>query len=118
MKFSLFKKQRQTPKKPIRKIVVSINPLVIKDLKPKIRSLRSESGFTLVELMVSVAITGILMVGISTFFSSTFSAMFRAQNRAGSTARQFAVNEIVRDKFTTLKTLVDSGTDWMLSINK
>ncbi|MFH0838342.1 MAG: prepilin-type N-terminal cleavage/methylation domain-containing protein, partial [Patescibacteria group bacterium] len=29
-------------------------------------------GFTLVELMVSVGITAILMLGIATFFSSTF----------------------------------------------
>ncbi len=118
MKFSFFKKQRQTQKKPIRKIVVSINPLIIKDAKFEVRSSKFKRGFTLVELMVSVAITGILMIGISTFFSSTFSAMFRAQNRAGTTARQFAVNEIVRDKFTTLQTLVDNGADWMLSINK
>ena len=61
-----------------------------------------DKGFTLVELIVSVAITGILMLGISVFFSSSFQGLFRAQTQTTNTEKQYAINEIIRDKFTTL----------------
>jgi len=60
-------------------------------------------GFTLAELIVSVAITGILMLGISVFFSSTFQGLFRAQTQTVNTEKQYVINEIIRDKFTTLE---------------
>ena len=66
----------------------------------------SPTGFSLVELMVSVAISAILMVGISIFFSSTFRNMFDAQNQAQNTEKQFVVNEIIRNKFATLKDVI------------
>src|SRR5512136_1238485 len=51
-------------------------------------------GFTLVELIVSVAITGILMLGISAFFSSTFQNLFKTQTQTTNTEKQYVVNEI------------------------
>lgn len=69
---------------------------------------RKLRGFTLVELMVSLAITSLLMLGLSVFFSSTFSQLFQASNQATNTQRQFAVNQIVRNKFENLKALINS----------
>jgi hypothetical protein len=71
--------------------------------------------------MVSVALTGILMVGMSVFFSSTFRNMFQAQTQSANTEKQFAVNEIIRDKFTTLNHLVEEDSvkkEYILSLNK
>ena len=65
-----------------------------------------KKGFTLAELIVSVTITGILMLGLSTFFSSAFHNLFRVQTQTANTERQFAVNEIIRDKFSSLDYLV------------
>ncbi len=68
-------------------------------------------AFTLVEIIVSIAITGILMIGISAFFSSTFSTIFRVQNESVKTEKQFVVNEIIRDKFTKVKSVIDFGSN-------
>ena len=73
------------------------------------RSHKTTQGFTLVELIVALAITGILMLGLSTFFSSTFHNLFQAQSQASTTQRQFVVNEIIRDKFASLKNLVEDN---------
>ena len=75
-------------------------------------------GFTLAELIVSVAITGILMLGLSTFFSSTFHNLFRAQTQTANIGRQFAVNEIIRNKFNSLDYLVEDSPDRILSFNR
>jgi prepilin-type N-terminal cleavage/methylation domain-containing protein len=66
----------------------------------------SNCGFTLVELIVSMAIAGVLMVGLSTFFASTFHNLFLAQNENSNTERQYAVNQILADKMSTVKTLI------------
>ncbi|MBN2306838.1 prepilin-type N-terminal cleavage/methylation domain-containing protein [Candidatus Peregrinibacteria bacterium] len=68
------------------------------------------SGFTLVELLVSVGITAILMVGISTFFSSTFRNMFIAREKVTNTQSEFVVNTILNGKFANTVSLVDGGT--------
>gem|GEM_PF-2230669 len=67
-----------------------------------------------------MTITSILMLGLSVFFSSTFSNLFRIQTQSANTERQFAVNEIIRDKFNTLEYLVeeDPGNEWILSFNQ
>jgi len=65
-----------------------------------------ENGFTLVELIVSVSITALLMLGMSTFFSGTFRSVFDIQQKAESEQGQFTVNEILRDKFETLDSVV------------
>lgn len=53
-----------------------------------------------------MAIAGILMVGLSTFFASTFHNMFQAQAENAATERQYAINQIVADKMSTVKTLI------------
>jgi len=64
-------------------------------------------GFTLVELTVSVAITGILMLGISAFFSSSFQNLFTAQTETTNIENQYAINEIIRDKFLSLDKILN-----------
>lgn len=56
-------------------------------------------GFTLVELIVSVGITAVLMVGMATFFSSTFRNMFAAREKVTNSQGQFVVNTILGGKF-------------------
>jgi prepilin-type N-terminal cleavage/methylation domain-containing protein len=70
----------------------------------------SDCGFTLVELIVSISIAGVLMVGLSTFFASTFHNMFQAQEDNSNIERQFAVNQIVADKMGTAESLVNLDT--------
>lgn len=68
--------------------------------------------------MVSLAITSILLLGLSTFFASTFHNLFEAQNQAADTEKQFVVNEIIRDKFMTIQKLVSFDTEEVLIMNK
>ncbi len=56
-------------------------------------------GFTLVELLLSVGIASIMMVGISAFFSSTFRNMFTAREKVSNTQSQFVVSTILGGKF-------------------
>ena len=67
------------------------------------------TGFTLVELLVSVGITAILMVGLSTFFSSTFRNMFMAREQVATGQEEFVVNTILNGKFAHALS-VDSGS--------
>ncbi len=67
------------------------------------------SGFTLVELMVSVGITAILMMGVATFFSSTFKNMFEAREQVTSTQENFVVNTILGGKFVNVVKLEELG---------
>jgi len=69
-----------------------------------------KGGFTLAEVIVAMAITGILMIGISTFFTSAFSNIFRVQNESAETQKQFTANEIIREKFTKIKDVVKIGS--------
>jgi prepilin-type N-terminal cleavage/methylation domain-containing protein len=68
----------------------------------------NQKGFTLVELIVSMAIASVLMVGLSTFFASTFHTLFQAQAESASTERQYAVNQIMADKFGNMKALASN----------
>ncbi|MBN2095771.1 hypothetical protein JW752_00015 [Candidatus Peregrinibacteria bacterium] len=70
------------------------------------------------ELIVSVAITSILMLGLSVFFSSTFHNLFQAETQQKNLGHQFAVNEIIRTKFNALDDLVENNGDSVLSLNK
>lgn len=68
-------------------------------------------GFTLIELMVSVSLTAILMLGIATFFSGTFQNMFLAREKVANTQGQFVVNTIIGGKFVNVDQLeYDGGT--------
>jgi prepilin-type N-terminal cleavage/methylation domain-containing protein len=78
----------------------------------------TQKGFTLVELIVSMAIAGVLMVGLSTFFASTFHNLFQAQTENANTERQYAVNQILADKMSTIKTLVSFDPASVLTLNQ
>jgi prepilin-type N-terminal cleavage/methylation domain-containing protein len=78
----------------------------------------NQGGFTLVELIVSMAIASILMIGLSTFFVTTFHNLFQAQAENSGVERQYAVNQIIGNKFETLDTLLDFQPDHILSLNK
>lgn len=66
-------------------------------------------GFTLVELMVSLAITSILMLGMAAFFSSTFKNMFIQGEKIASTQGQLLANTILSGKFLNMKGLKELG---------
>ncbi len=74
-------------------------------------SVTTQQGFTLVELIVSVGIAALLMVGLSLFFSTTFKNMFVARETVGSTQSQFVVNTILNGKFRGAKAVVDGGAN-------
>lgn len=59
----------------------------------------------MMELMVSVGLTAILMVGVATFFSSTFRNMFIAREKVTNTQSQFVVNTILGGKFVNVESL-------------
>lgn len=63
---------------------------------------KKAKGFSLIELIVSVSIAAVLMLGMSVFFASTLHNTFITQDRAMKTQGQFTVNEIIRDKFMNL----------------
>jgi len=75
-------------------------------------------GFTLVELIVSMTIAGILMLGLSTFFASTFHNIFQAQTDSANSQRQYAVNQIVQDKLMTIDSVIDFDPSYILTFNK
>jgi prepilin-type N-terminal cleavage/methylation domain-containing protein len=78
------------------------------------------NGFTLVELIVSMAMASVLMLGLSTFFASTFHNLFQAQSDNAATERQFAVNQILEDKFASMDQLLamNGAKDSVLLFNK
>ncbi|MBU0705631.1 prepilin-type N-terminal cleavage/methylation domain-containing protein [Patescibacteria group bacterium] len=78
---------------------------ITKKIFQSIEKNTDKNGFTLVELMVSVGITAILMLGITTFFSSTFRNMFAAREEVASTQEQFAANTILGGKFVNVDRL-------------
>lgn len=65
-----------------------------------------------------MAIAGVLMVGLSTFFASTFHNMFQAQAENTATERQYAINQILADKMGTVETLVDFDPAHVLTFNR
>lgn len=73
------------------------------------KSIKQNIGFTLVELIVSVGITAVLMIGISVFFSSTFRNMFAAREEVGNTQGQFVVSTILDGKFVNAQKVQQLG---------
>lgn len=71
----------------------------------KNRNLKFEKGFTLVELIVSVTITAILMVGMSAFFSSSFRNVFEAREKTSNLNSQFLTSLILQEKMTESQAL-------------
>lgn len=79
-------------------------------------------GFTLVELMVSLAITSILLLGLSVFFSSTLKQLFLDQQLVSQRQQQFLAQEVIRQKFSGLEEVVSLENDqlnlpWLLVRN-
>ena len=71
----------------------------------------SEAGFTLVELIVSVTITAIIMVGVSAFFASSFHNVIITQNELDESQGQFNTNNIIRDKLTGVEEIIEISLD-------
>ncbi len=69
-------------------------------------------GFTLVELIVSVAITAILMVGISVFFSSSFQNLLAAQQKLDRAQGELVLSSILTKKFNRADQLLEMGDDF------
>lgn len=80
------------------------------------KKIYKKDGFTLVELMVSVGLTAILMVGVATFFSSTFRNMFVAREKVANTQEQFVVNTILGGKFVNVAMLQDISPDGFYTV--
>ncbi len=59
----------------------------------------------MVELMVSMGITVIFMVGMTAFFSTTFRNMFDAREKVTNTQGQFVVSTIMDGKFVNVESL-------------
>ncbi len=57
------------------------------------------------------------MIGLSTFFTTAFSNLFIAQEKAQNTQNQFVINEIIRDKFMNLDSVIDLETDSVIVYN-
>jgi type II secretory pathway pseudopilin PulG len=76
------------------------------------------SGFTLVELIVSVGIASLLMVGLSVFFAGTFRNMFTAREQVTNSQSTFVVNTILNEKFRSAeKVLQNNGTSAVIQNN-
>lgn len=78
-------------------------------------------GFTLVELTVSLAIAGILMLGLSAFFAGSFGTLFNAQQDAEREQKKFVISEIIRQKFRNIDSIVaggGGGDDYVVVANK
>ncbi len=75
-------------------------------------------GFTLVELLVSLSITAIIMVGLSAFFASSFHNVYQTQENLTATQGQFVVNEIIRDKLANLEKLFEYDANHVVFQNK
>ena len=79
---------------------------------------RNTNGFTLVELIVSITITAIIMVGVSAFFASSFHNIFVTQEKLDESQGQFATNEIIRDKLADIDRIINNDTDNIVVLNK
>jgi prepilin-type N-terminal cleavage/methylation domain-containing protein len=77
-----------------------------------------KKGFSLVELIVSLAITSIIMVGMSSFFASSFHNIFITQENLTAKQGQFATNEIIQSKLSDMDKIVEEGTDYVVFKNK
>jgi len=49
------------------------------------------------------------MVGMSAFFAGSFHNLFITQQKLSDTQGQFSLNEIIRSKFTDVKSVIDTG---------
>lgn len=70
----------------------------------------SKKGFSLPELVIALSISSIMMLGMSTFFASSFHNLSRTQQQAQATQKQFIGMEIFRQKFSHLKERLMGGT--------
>jgi len=75
------------------------------------------TGFSLVELIVSVGIASLIMVGMSAFFSSAIKNAFDTQNQVTATQGQFVTDAIVQEKFKGLKTILSSTANELVALN-
>ena len=81
---------------------------------------KNTTGFTLVELLVSVGISAVLMVGMAAFFSSTFRNMFESRGRVSNNQEQFVVSSILHQKLSGIEGMqvLDSGNEYVVLQNK
>lgn len=81
---------------------------------------RNTTGFTLVELLVSVGISAVLMVGMAAFFSSTFRNMFESRGKVSNNQEQFVVSSILHQKLSGIEGMqvLDSGNEYVVLQNK
>ena len=85
----------------------------------KIENSKSK-GFSLVELLVSVAITSIIMVGISAFFSNGFQTMFTSSKNTSDALSQLVFSNILQKNFIkadSLEQISEEGTSIILKNN-
>ncbi len=68
----------------------------------KIKKFKNK-GFSLVELILSVGMASIIMIGMSVFFSGTFKNTFQTQDAVESTRGQFTLNAILQEKFNQIR---------------
>jgi prepilin-type N-terminal cleavage/methylation domain-containing protein len=66
------------------------------------RRFRREEGFTLVEVLVALAILSIIIMAFTTLFTSSFSGIFRAGRKSASLYEAQAVLDQVIDQGTAL----------------
>ena len=71
--------------------------------------INSPLGFSLVELLVAVAITALIMVGISAFFSNSFQTMFQARQSLANTLSDLVFSTNLQKQFLQADSLHEMG---------
>ncbi len=69
-------------------------------------------GFSLAELMVAVAIAGLLMVGVSAFFSQRFGQVLRLSQEGDQAQSQAVLTELLRRQLMAAEGVAESGEGW------
>ncbi len=70
---------------------------------------KNTNGFSLVELLVSVAITAIILVGMSMFFTSGFQNIFQSQQQVANSQGLFNLSSILQKKLLNVETVSQMG---------